>query len=565
MSLTMLFSASPVFNYLTLSLVSVCLFFAGNYLYTSFRFKRDLHNFRNAKSGESLPPPKIPSVIPWLGLAPSFLTTKPLGFWSQLFGWYPQDVGACALTMGGQTLNVIFNASATQHIMKDRKLGRDKFTEQVVVNGLGLSAEECERVNEFHKVLKPGEISANVQQERLNTEYLIKTERVNELTAEFLRVVRAQVAHDFADGPGEVNLYQWMRKLMFHASTTALWGDRILEAIPDFEDLFFVFDKDMLSMFYGLPDFLISRQVSNRNKILDKLVGWYKIAEKETGGIIADPDTVAWDPVYGSRFSRSRQLFCRERGMTRRSTAGIELGSLFGLSSNAIPATGWMLFYILDSKRSTEKPTLYDQIMVEIEASKSKNGTISVPLLVTQPILQSTLHEVLRMYVDVLVARQIDRDMSLPLTPEDSKSPRYLSLKANTMLMIPSYPAHNDPVTWQSPEFPHHPPASTFYPYRFLTADPSDPSQKPVFTTAHTAGKFFPFGGGKTMCPGRTFAKQEMLASVATWLSTFDFEVLNYLDGKGKVSKKFPGLRDSLPGSALMVPGGDMRVRVSRR
>lgn len=552
-------------NYITLSVGGICLLLAGNYLYLSLRFKRDLHRFQNARPGESLPAPRIPSVVPWLGVAPSFLTTKPLAFWSRLFEWYPRDAGACVLTMGGQTTNVIFNAPATQYIMKDRKLGRDQFTEQVLIHGLGLSAQDCEKSNGFRKHLQPGEISANAQQERLHTEYLLKSEHVNELTAEFLGTMKKQVAHEFDEGPGQVNLYEWLRTLMFIASTTSLWGDRILKAIPDLEDLFFTFDKDMLSMFFGLPDFLISRQVANRERALEALSKWYELAEKETGGVIADPATVAWEPIYGSRLSRARQILWRKQGMSRRGIAGIELGSLFGLSSNAIPATAWMLFHILDSTRSNEEPTLYDHIMSEIAASKNSDGTISVSLLVGQPILQSTLHEVLRIYTDTLIARTVDHDMSLPLTFEKSENPHHLSLKKNSLLMIPTYPAHTDPATWQSADFPHHPPATVFYPYRFLTADPSDPSQKPTFTTAHAVGKLFPFGGGKTMCPGRVFAKQEIMGSVAIWLDTFEFKVLGYLDEQKKPSDKFPFLRDSLPGSALMVPGGDMRLSVQRR
>lgn len=566
MSQTVFSVAFSIFNYLAISLGSICLIFAGTYLYTYFRFKHDLHRFQNT-TGKSLPAPQIPTVIPWIGIAPSFLTTKPLAFWARLFEWYPRAAGACILTMGGQTANVIFNVPATQYIMRDRKLGRENFNEIVIINGMGVSPEDYEKMHGFLTPPKPGELSGSAQQVKVHAEYLLKTEHVNELTQEFMNAMKRQIAEEFQDGPGEVNLYEWLRTLMFTASTTAGWGERVMQVIPDLEQLFYQYDSDMLSMFYGLPRFLISRKVANRDRIINELARWYEMAEKETGGVIADPTTVAWEPIYGSRVARARHLLFRRRGLSRRGMAGLELGFLFGLSSNAIPATGWMVFYILDSKRSTQKPTLYDHVMRELEASKNKDGSLNVPTLVSQPILQSTLHEVLRMYVDTLVSRQIPHDMTLPLSPEKSASPRSLQLKANTLLMMPSYPAHTDPETWQSAEFPHHPPATEFYPYRFLTADPSTatPQAPPVFTTTHTTGRFFPFGGGKTICPGRVFAKQEILASVATWLATFDMDVVHYVDAQRRPTDVFPVLRESLPGSALMVPGGDMRVRVQRK
>lgn len=219
--LPLVFSSSSIVNNIALSVCGILFLLAANYLYLSVRFRRDLHRFRNAKDGECLPAPQVPSAIPWLGIAPSFLTTKPLAFWTRLFEWYPRDAGACRLTMGGQTANVIFNAPATHFIMKDRKLARNDFTEMVVKNGFGLSAEDCEKFCAFHEKVKPGEMSALAYLEKMNAEYLLKTERVNELTAEFLSTMRKQISHIFEDGPGEVNLYEWQRSLMFTASTTA--------------------------------------------------------------------------------------------------------------------------------------------------------------------------------------------------------------------------------------------------------------------------------------------------------------------------------------------------------
>lgn len=106
--------------------------------------------------------------------------------------------------------------------MKDRKLGRNEFTEIVVKNGFGLSVEDCDKFTGYHEKVKPGQIPVVVQQEKLNAEYLLKTDRVNELTAEFLRTMNKQVAHKFEDGPGEINVYEWLRTLMFVASTTAV-------------------------------------------------------------------------------------------------------------------------------------------------------------------------------------------------------------------------------------------------------------------------------------------------------------------------------------------------------
>lgn len=116
---------------------------------------------------------------------------------------------------------------------------------------------------------------------------------------------------------------------------------------------------------------------------------------------------------------------------------------------------------------------------------------------------------------------------------------------------------HRDEALWADP------PSHQFHAERFLKTDPE--TGKSVFTTSGTNGKFFPFGGGKTICPGRNFAKQEVLASVALLLMAFEFEPLGFVDEQGKDKKEFPGLRESFSGSGIMLMDGDMKVKFRRR
>jgi len=86
-----------------------------------------------------------------------------------------------------------------------------------------------------------------------------------------------------------------------------------------------------------------------------------------------------------------------------------------------------------------------------------------------------------------------------------------------------------------------------------------------VFTMTGTAGKLFPFGGGKTICPGRLFAKQEAMGAVAMILLRFEFDVKGYVGADGKPSQSFPGFARAFAGSGGLVPGGDLKVEIRRR
>lgn len=332
---------------------------------------------------------------------------------------------------------------------------------------------------------------------------------------------------------------------MFNTSTTAFMGSRLLEEYPDLRHDFFEFDHHMLTMFFQVPKLLSPTAYNVREKALDGLIKWQQKMQEECNVNPIDPDgDIDWEPVYGSRANRARQRYYKARGMSTKTSAGMDLGFLFGLNSNAIPAAGWILLHILNPEGDK---TLLGRVMEELERAERDNGSLDIPTLIALPLLQSVFHEVTRLYVDVLVTRELKEDLTLPLG--DGK--RRILLQKDAMVMAPSWLGHRDETLWVDP------PCNQFYTERFLRTDPETGQRH--FTTSGTNGKFFPFGGGKTICPGRVCAKQEVLASVASVLLSFEMEPLGFVDGRGKSNKKFPGLAKSYSGSGVMAMDGDMK------
>jgi cytochrome P450 len=58
----------------------------------------------------------------------------------------------------------------------------------------------------------------------------------------------------------------------------------------------------------------------------------------------------------------------------------------------------------------------------------------------------------------------------------------------------------------------------------YADSDSTQHSQ-PRLVTSGMAGHWFPFGGGQNTCPGRFFAKQEVLAGAAVMLRAFEFDI----------------------------------------
>ena len=529
------------------------------HLYTTRKYHRSLSVYTStaARSTKGDTPPPIPYTIPFLGHAIAFLAPRPGEFWDRLFRTHPRTTGACSLLLGGNLTYILFSSTAIEALFRVRGPGRDGFNQDVVERAFGVDRREGMRFYGVGEGPDHTGITPVQQQEKVNHNYLLEKKSVNELTAEFTRVLRGRLAEEFEDGKEdaqekEVELYAWLRNMMFKASTTAFMGSRLLEIYPNLPEDFFEFDRYMLTMFFRVPKLLSPTAYKVRERVLGGLIKWQQQMQKECNASIVDPDCdVDWEPLYGSRANRARQRYYASRNLNTRTRAGFDLGFLFGLNSNAIPATGWMLMHILNPEGDK---TLLGRIMEELRQAERNDGTLDIPTLIAQPLLQSVYHEVLRLYVDVLVTRELKEDLTLPLS---SENPQHLLLRKNSIVLAPSWLGHRDPTLWTGP------PSHHFHADRFLKTDPLTGQR--TFTTSGTNGKFFPFGGGKTICPGRVFAKQEVLGSVACVLLAFGIEAVGFVDGEGGSGGGFPGLRKSYSGSGIMAAEGDVRVRIKVR
>lgn len=532
------------------------------FVFTSIRYRFGLARYAASTESEKPSklhvPPSIPYSLPFLGNALSFLNKRPGTFWEKLFDFHPRAVGSCTILLGGRHTHIINSPTAVTALLKNRNLTRDGFNFDVTIKGMGI---EPSQVRQYYGLGAPPNehgVTPVQEQEMMNNQYLLRTEGVNELTAEFAQSFKQKLdAEEFgnvtgqAGGSQEVNIFGWLRERMFFASTRALMGEKLLEIYPDLERDFFIFDQALLGMFFGIPKIFIPKSHEARRNALNGILKFHQAMREQFQGDVADPDgDVKWEPNFGSRCNRARQLYYESRNLDLESRAGFDLGFLFGLNSNAIPATGWMLFHILDP---TADKTLQPRVMMELERAREVDGTLNIPILVTLPLMQSIYHEVLRLYVDVLVTRELKHDLILPL--DDGKN--QVKFNKDSVIMAPSWIGHRDPSFWSSP------PSSVFYPERFLNVDQE--TGKETFTTVGTAGKFFPFGGGKTICPGRVFAKQEIFAAVANMLLDFEIEPLTFVTAKGIATDQFPTLRNAFNGTAVMVMDGDLKVRIQRR
>jgi hypothetical protein len=505
------------------------------------------------KSSKPLSPPQVPYAIPFLGSSLSFLLSTPDEFWTYLLTKYPRFTGSYTLMLTGQRSHILFDPTAVQSLFKARGPTRDRFNYKVLENAFSMKKPE---VKKYYGLVEPTGDKIN-RDPRFATDhpqfdYILRGDRVKELSEIFMKKLDEELAKDerLSDGKElEIGLAAWLRDHIFVASTYAFLGERLLEVYPELIQDYWGFDKAFLPLFFGLSKFMIPKQYESRDKVMSGMIRWHEVAWEECKGKPLDPDDASWEPIYGSRFNRARQRFYMYKGLTTHSKAATDMGMLFAFHSNAIPACSWMLLHILNLNGDN---TLLPRVLAELETARGEEG-VNGPVLLSLPLFQSILQEILRLYVDLIVSRDIHTDLVLPIG--DGK--RQLQFRKGDLVMAPSWLGQHDEEIWEDP------PCNVFYAERFLNRNPD--TGKDVFSLGGTAGKLFPFGGGKTICPGRVFAKQEILRAVATVLLNYDISPINFLNSQGNYTDEFPKLATGFPGLGVVPLDGDMKVRMKRK
>lgn len=209
------------------------------------------------------------------------------------------------------------------------------------------------------------------------------------------------------------------------------------------------------------------------------------------------------------------------------------------------------------------------------------------PIFSSAPLIQSMYAETLRLRFAFIILRSVKDDVTLG----DCFIPQ------KNVIAMSTYHAHRDQESWNANTVkgPHS--LDEFWAERFLvypgnSSTPLKPSSKdkngttpwnmenetttsprssipvaaklnenpvasPHFSTEGLAGAWIPYGRGQNMCPGRHFAKQEVLVIFASILTSFDIHLID--DSPPKVDWRGFGL-------GMLAPAGKgIRFRIKRR
>lgn len=326
----------------------------------------------------------------------------------------------------------------------------------------------------------------------------------------------------------KVRLHQFLRNLLTVCTTEAIYGPEN----PFFKDRtlvedFWHFDRNVNVFLVNMcPNIIAPRAFKARTRMARAFERYFSRNGSSSGSVLA----------------KERYSVGSKYGFRKPDMGHMELGVVTALLVNTVPTAFYYLMHIFRS------PGLLSQLRHEVDhhaitrRTDERGHTVETLNLDRVrrecTLLNSTLHEVLRLYSEIASARLVLEDTLLDNTH---------LLTRNAIVQIPNTILHQDGKVWGD---------TSFRPDRFI--DSSEPRPR-IAQTLTSSTSYRPFGGGNSLCPGRHYAAIEMAGLAALMIWKFDLRAV----GEGRLEIPTPRQQSVVEG--VSPPGWDVEVDIQAR
>ncbi|KAI4911326.1 hypothetical protein J4E85_011235 [Alternaria conjuncta] len=316
------------------------------------------------------------------------------------------------------------------------------------------------------------------------------------------------------------DLYAFLEYHLSYGITETLLGSSIIESYPEIIPDLWVHIEATDHFFMGLPRFVIPKAYAARDRLLSAIRKWTIKSEALRQ---ANAVNTVWDPVAGSGLLQEREkLYSEMPGHGIEGRSAQTLGLLYGGTSLTVPVTFWYLFETL------RNPELQQRVLSEMENHvNEETKAYNFMHLTSRPLFQSLHAETTRMYSSNLAVREVTSDV----WKLDGK----YTVPKGTQVFISHKFAGQFTQGWRAirPQTVDKP-LDTFWPERYLVntstptstpTPPNNPDNRSKFSDAGLSGSWTSFGGGEHKCPGRHFARNIGIVTLAVLMGVFEIEV----------------------------------------
>jgi cytochrome P450 len=462
-------------------------------------------------------PPLAPSSIPIVGHL--------VGLSRSTFNYYVElseqtRVPVFTMALPGQKMYVVTSPDLVQVIQKQHKILAFPPIQVKFSSAVCGSSKEAQAILETNVNGDEGEHGISMETHAAMRQALKPGPQLDDMNRHMIQEI-AKSLDALAPAPGltkTMGLYAWLRDAITTATTRSVYGPLNPYEDKAIADAFWDFEGGLMSILIGvLPSLTARKPIAAREKVAKAFEAYFR-----AGGV-----------EQASALAKLRYKTAVDNGLPLEDMARFEVGNSIAIMVNTVPAAFWTLFLVFSH------PGLADEVRAEIDACvETAPGTNTKTVDITT--LKSACPLLLSAYQEALRHRSMGT--SVRQVMEDTYLGPWL-LKKGAMLQMPSRVIHQDTTLWGSD-------AAEFNPRRFL---PENRQNRPKDVC------FRAFGGGKTLCPGRHFATNEVLAVVAVFLARLDMKPI------GTGGWKTPACDNTNVAAVVMEPDVDVEVEVSVR
>jgi cytochrome P450 len=288
----------------------------------------------------------------------------------------------------------------------------------------------------------------------------------------------------------EGRLFDWVNEHVFAAGTDAIFGDGTYG--EEVKRAYTTVDKHFALLAIGIPAWLIPGCASAR-RMLGKCV-------QDLG-------------PHSAQIMTERRAWYDEDGLSDQVRGRLDASVMWAAQANTVSAAFWTLLFLLrDPRAGAELLEEVRRIAGDPRPSSPGERLFSQADLKNMVKLDSAITEMNRLTSAPMVPRRAERDTVLTL-----RDGRRIQVKKGEDLVLFPPVVQLDPDVYDAPQE-----------FRFDRFLPENGRPKQWIKNGERVHFFMlPFGGGKSMCPGRYFAINELKITAATLLAWFDLELLS--------------------------------------
>ncbi|GAP82401.1 putative cytochrome P450 [Rosellinia necatrix] len=348
--------------------------------------------------------------------------------------------------------------------------------------------------------------------ESLSKRYLANMER---------NVQSLHVQDEWAEFP---DMYAFLQDLVSSATIEALMGSKVFEINPSIVDDFWTFERATPYFLRCFPRWLIPGRYKARERIFDTMKKLDRLACQNLPRFT--PEAPDWEPYLGSKFMRARHEYGQSiRPLPEDTKAWEKMGIMFAANANLLPIMFWYLFEALKSHDLQQRMIEEIRTCVSPGAPGAPDVGLDIGSLLEKPLMQSAYAETLRLRVAIALPRICEHS--------DFDLMGY-RIKKNQLLVVLTWPVLKDEAAWrQSGRPPWKKGLDEFWADRFLVPKQATKGEGHVagdppeyeYSLRGMSGRFLSYGGGQHLCPGRHYAKHQLIGTVAFLLSQYELEL----------------------------------------